>query len=234
MNMPLYRNEALGFFMVFNTTNPGTFVNSIVGSSDKTEPKIASDEVEVVVPQYTIGKVALNKTVTVGDKVYFEITVKNTGKVNITELTIIERPEEGLTYDSFIDSQGFWSEGADFTWSIRTNITPNETVSLFVIFNAEKVGNLTNTVASGDITANATVEVKNKTNQTTPDNSTPGDDEIPDDDSTPSDDEPAEDDSDKQETDNGTGSDDGSLRTSSKVDKNATGNPLIIPRRNEK
>lgn len=249
MNMPLYRNEALGFFMVFNTTNPGTFVNSIVGSSDKTEPKIASDEVEVVVPQYVIEKVALNKTVTVGDKVYFEITVKNTGKVNITDLTIIEMPEEGLTYDSFIDSQGFWSEGANFTWSIRTNITPNETVTLFVIFNAEKVGNLTNTVASGDITANATVEVKNKTNQTTPDNSTPGDDEMPDDepiddDVTPGDDEPTEDDSDKYETDNETGNADSSLRTSAKVDKNATGNPilllllviltLILPRRNEK
>ena len=153
-------------------------------------------------------------------------------------------PEDGLTYDSFIDSQGFWSEGADFTWSIKTNITPNETVTLFVIFNAEKVGNLTNAVASGDLTANATVEVKNKTNQTTPDNSTPIDDELPDDNSIPSDDEPTDDKPDKHETDNGADNSEKSIRTSVKVDENATGNPililllviltLILPRRNEK
>ena len=163
MSSPLYVNETLGFFMVFNTTAPGTFVNSLIGSSDKTKPKIASDEVEVVVPQYIIGKIALNATVTVGDKVYFEITVKNTGKVNITDLTIIERPDDGLTYDSFIDQQGFWSAGAGLTWSIKTNITPDETTTLFIIFTAENTGNLTNTVESGDKIANATVEVKNKT-----------------------------------------------------------------------
>ena len=70
------------------------------------------------------------------------------------------------------------------------------------------------------------------------------DDEPIDDDLTPGDDEPTEDDSDKYETDNETGNADNSLRTSAKVDKNATGNPilllllvvltLILPRRNEK
>lgn len=164
MNMPLYTSETLGFFMMFNTTAPGTFTNSIIGSSDKTEPQKASDDVEVVVPQYTIEKVALNKTVNVGDKVYFEVIVKNTGRVNITNLVIIEMPDEGLTYDSFIDSQGFWNEGADFAWNLNTVIVPGETVTFFVIYTAEKVANLTNTIVSEDKIANATVEVLNKSN----------------------------------------------------------------------
>ena len=235
MNVPLYKNETLGFFMVFNTTAPGTFVNSIIGSSDKTEPKIADGDVEVVVPQYTIEKVALNKTVTVGDKVHFEISVKNTGKVNITDLIIIELPGEGLTYDSFVDPQGFWNEGADLTWSIKNSIAPNETVSLFLIFSTDKIGNLTNTIVSEDKTANDTVVVKNKTNETIPNNTTPSDDDsvpdddaVPDDDSTPSDDEPGKDTSNKPEEDKGTNNSNGSLKTSMDVDKNATGNPILV------
>lgn len=251
MSSPLYVNETLGFFMVFNTTAPGTFVNSIIGSSDKTEPKIASGDVEVVVPQYIIGKIALNATVTVGDKVYFEITVKNTGKVNITDLTIIERPDDGLTYDSFIDPQGFWSAGAGLTWSIKTNITPDETITLFIIFTAENTGNLTNTVESGDKIANATVEVKNKTDDSAPENTTPSDDDsVPDDDSTPDvitsdgDEAHGEATSYAYEEDEKTVNIDKGSKASLRAGNNVTGNPililflviltLIIPRRNRK
>lgn len=166
MNTPLYTNETIGFFVVFNSTKSGVFTNTIRANSDKTPDKFADASVEVVVPEYTIEKVALNKTVTIDEKVYFEIIVKNTGCVNITELTIAEKPEQGLTYDSYMDSEGFWIESEEYTWQLNTTLLSNETVSFFVVYKAEKVGNLTNTIFSESKTANATVEVIDKSNAT--------------------------------------------------------------------
>ena len=166
MNMPLYINETIGFFVVFNSTKTGVFTNTILGSSDKTNNKFAATNVNVVVPEYTINKIALNQTVKIGEDVYFEIIVRNTGKVNITNLTITERPGEGLKYVSYVDSQGFWIGGANLTWKLNTTLVPGEIVGFFVIFKAEKSGNLTNTIVCGNKTSNATVKVTEKLNGT--------------------------------------------------------------------
>ena len=227
MNTPLYTNEVLGFFMVFKTTSPGVFTNSVIGKSDKTDEILASDDVNVAEPQYTIEKTASKDSVNIGDKVSFNIIVKNTGIVNLTELTIIERPDNGLTYVSSSNLGEYWIEEADFVWRLNKNITPGESVSFTVTFSADKIGNLTNTIISDDQTANATVEVTNETlkdNSTTDNNSTDSDNS--EDDESLSDDDDSDDGLSKDAT---LGSDgDVSMKRSFGVDENQTGNPLIV------
>ena len=48
VNIPLYVNEYLGFFVVFNSTATGRFENIIFGNSDQTHDKFASDIVDVI------------------------------------------------------------------------------------------------------------------------------------------------------------------------------------------
>lgn len=165
MNMPLYINETVSFFLRFNSTAVGTFINTVSATSDKTSIRFAEDDVEVVTTQFTVEKVSLNKTVTVGDEVAFEIIIQNTGTVTISDLTIIENPDDGLTYKSYIDEESFWDYEGNLRWSLKKDIVPGEVVELFITFKTDKVGNLTNSITCNDVPANSSVvdvsEIKN-------------------------------------------------------------------------
>ena len=153
LNVPLAVGEYAGFFVVFNTTKTGNFVNVVVADSTEIPNKRANDTVEVLNADLEVQKITINKTVYVGEKVMFEIVVHNAGKVILNGVTIHENSFDGLVYDSFIDQYNLWTKNSDLSWTLNTPLYAGEYLSLFVVFNTNKVGTFTNVVsASSDKT----------------------------------------------------------------------------------
>ena len=180
LNSTLVPGEVTSLFVVFNTTRVGNFTNVVLAnkatadtnellSANSLEDGIyVSADVEVVKPEYTIEKVALNKTANIGDEVIFEIIVHNTGKVNITNITVRDIPSDGLEYLRFVDGENFWFKNGDLSWNLIGNLTSGEYSIFYVVFNATKAGTLENTLESDNLTSKATVEVNNPVVPTNP------------------------------------------------------------------
>ena len=66
----------------FNTTKAGTFSNTAVVKSGKTDDVASACEVNVVKPEIKVEKVCLTPSVVLGNQARFEIIVNNTGKVD--------------------------------------------------------------------------------------------------------------------------------------------------------
>ena len=170
LNTTLVPGEVTSLFVVFNTTRVGNFTNVVLANNDVLDTNellssnsledgiYVSADVEVVKPEYTIEKITLNKTVSVGQQVLFEIVVRNTGKVDIDDIVISESEIEGLVFDHFIDYMNVWINDG-MTWRLNTSLHSGEVRSLYLAYNTTKVGNITNLITSGNLTSNATVEV---------------------------------------------------------------------------
>jgi len=180
LNTTLVPGEVTSLFVVFNTTRVGNFTNVVLANNDVLDTNellsansledgiYVSADVEVVKPEYTIEKVALNKTANIGDEVIFEIIVHNTGKVNITNITVRDIPSDGLEYLRFVDGENFWFKNGDLSWNLIGNLTSGEYSIFYVVFNATKAGTLENTLESDNLTSKATVEVNNPVVPTNP------------------------------------------------------------------
>lgn len=152
------------FIVIFNTTAYGNFTNVVVVGSNKTENKTANNNTTVLKPGIEIEKVAINKTVKVGEQVTFEIVVQNTGEVVLHDVIVRELDFEGLVYDQFMDESGFWKKNDDLSWTLSKPLAVGETEVFYVVFNATKRGNFTNYVSvdsneTNNDTDNDTVEV---------------------------------------------------------------------------
>ena len=159
LTTPLRAGEYEGFFVVFNTTSAGNFVNVVVADSNEIPNKTDNDTVEVLVPSLDVQKITINRTVNVGEQVMFEIVVHNTGKVILNDVTVRENSFDGLTYDSFIDYYGVWTKNGDLSWTLNAPLYAGEYLSLFVVFNTTKAGTFTNVVsASSDKTKDKPAE----------------------------------------------------------------------------
>ena len=180
LNTTLVPGEVTSLFVVFNTTRVGNFTNVVLANNDVLDTNellsansledgiYVSADVEVVKPEYTIEKVALNKTANIGDEVIFEIIVHNTGKVNITNITVRDIPSDGLEYLRFVDGENYWFKNSDLSWNLIGNLTSGEYSIFYVVFNATKAGTLENTLESDNLTSKATVEVNNPVVPTNP------------------------------------------------------------------
>ena len=226
VNTPLYQNQVLGFFVKFTPLRTGVHENTILGHSAETqEPLYATGNVEVLSEEYRIQKVALNRTVNVGDQVTFQIIVHNTGSVDIGGIQIVEIPDESLIFDHWYCEGVSWESGGPTHYYLLEKIAPGGYSEFFVVYNTTKAGNITNVIGANNEFFNATVEVVNKT-----DNQTDPDDE-------PIDDEPIEEEIEDEikmsdgDSDYGQASSTYSeplKRTySAKVDEKATGHPLL-------
>ena len=170
LNTTLVPGEVTSLFVVFNTTRVGNFTNVVLANNDVLDINdllsansledgiYVSADVEVVKPEYTIEKITLNKTVSVGQQVLFEIVVRNTGKVDIDDIVISESEIEGLVFDHFIDYMNVWINDG-MTWRLNTSLHSGEVRLLYLAYNTTKSGNITNIITSGNLTSNATVEV---------------------------------------------------------------------------
>ena len=157
--------KAHGFFVVFNTTKAGNFTNVVVAGANNTENKSANNTTEVVKPEFSVEKIALDPVVHVNNLTKFEIVIQNTGKVPITGLFLEETDYQNLTYKTFIDTDDwFYVINEKYSWTYPKVLKPGDIVTLIVVFNATEVGNWTNTVTAGaknveNKTANNTTEV---------------------------------------------------------------------------
>ena len=159
LTTPLRAGEYEEFFVVFNTTNAGNFVNVVVADSNEIPNKTDNDTVEVLNPSLDVQKITINRTVNVGEQVMFEIVVHNTGKVILNDVTVRENSFDGLTYDSFIDYYGVWTKNSDLSWTLNAPLYAGEYLSLFVVFNTTEAGTFTNIVsASSDKTKDKPAE----------------------------------------------------------------------------
>ena len=180
LNTTLVPGEVTSLFVVFNTTRVGNFTNVVLANNDVSDTNellsangledgiFVSADVEVIKPEYTIEKVALNKTANIGDEVIFEIIVHNIGRVDIANITVRDIPADGLNYLRFIDNENYWSKNSDLSWNLIANLVPGQYSSFLVVFNATRAGTLENTLQSDNSTSKASVEVKDPVVPTNP------------------------------------------------------------------
>ena len=166
MNSPLYLGEIASFYVVFNTTKTGEFTNIVSVDSNETDKKSANDTVEVIKPDFAVEKIAINRSVLVGEQAMFEIIVQNLGQVDLNNVVVREDSFDGLVYDSFLDYTGLWTKNSDLSWSLNVPLAVGEYAGFFVVFNTTKTGNFVNVVVADSTEipnkrANDTVEVLN-------------------------------------------------------------------------
>ena len=147
---------------IVNTTNTKIVNNVHVNSStpDSNESNNnASNDTEVLVPGLNVKKITLDKLVTVGNQVKFEIVVTNTGKTTLNNVFVEESSYDGLTFDH-AQHQDHWVQSivnGKNRWTLNTSLVPEEVAGLIVVFNTTNVGNFTNVVVAGsDETENKT------------------------------------------------------------------------------
>ena len=112
----------------------------------------------------TVEKTSLNKTVKVGQQVYFVIVVTNTGDCELTGVYVIEEEySEGLVFDHMVPNKDWTFDGNNkFTYNKALGI--GESASFTVVFNALSVGFKINTVTAGNNLTNDTVNSTDTTN----------------------------------------------------------------------
>ncbi len=151
LNSNLLVGERIALNVVFNTTRTGTFTNVVVAGSDDTENKTTENKTKVIEPKLDVEKITLTPMVHVGDNTSFEIVVRNSGDVILTNVYVEETSYEGLTYDSFVrNSEWTYSTvNGKHRWTLNKELHPHEVSQFIVIFKTTEVGTFTNVVTAG-------------------------------------------------------------------------------------
>ena len=151
LNSNLLVGERIALNVVFNTTRTGTFTNVVVAGSDNTENKTTENKTKVIEPKLDVQKITLTPMVHVGDNTSFEIVVRNSGDVTLTNVYVEETSYAGLTYDSFVrNSEWTYSTvNGKHRWTLNKELHPHEVSQFIVIFKTTEVGTFTNVVTAG-------------------------------------------------------------------------------------
>ena len=160
LNTTLLPGDVASLYVVFNTTRAGNFTNivlvnndvplnnNVLSANNLEEGFFIEAPVEVIQPEFSVEKITLNKTVRVGDKVMFEIVVKNTGSAVLNNVKVKEDTFTGLKYNSFVDNSGSWVFNNDMTWTYKNPINPGESASFIVVFDTSDVGEFVNVITA--------------------------------------------------------------------------------------
>ena len=152
----LAKGASASFNVIFNTTVRGNFTNVVVASSNVTENKTANNNTTVLQPDMKVEKIALNKTVYVGNQTVFTIVVRNIGDCDLGDVAVVEKSYDGLVFDSYVDGVGSWIRIGD-RFVLDGILAKGASASFNVIFNTTVRGNFTNVVvASSNVTENKT------------------------------------------------------------------------------
>lgn len=194
--------EYAGFFVIFDTTRVGDFVNVVTAKSNEVPKKSAHNNTKVVDsdkpvsnPSISVDKYTINRTVYLGEQTMFEIVVRNTGDVDLNNVFVVEALfDEGLTYNLFYPTKGIWTHTLNNQnldqFNLRGTLKVGDYASFIVIFDTSSIGLKTNIVIDdGEIYVNSfnETEVINKdtpvnpdpVNPDTPDNSTTPENKTP-------------------------------------------------------
>ena len=101
-------------------------------------------------PNLTVEKEVITNPVFVGEKVDFNITVKNTGKCNLSNIWINETGfSDGLVYDTFKSEFNWTYDSENKVWILTDTLDVNKTAYVILTFNVTDSGNMTNNVSTG-------------------------------------------------------------------------------------
>ena len=105
----------------------------------------------------SVQKIALNKTVYLGNQTMFKIVLTNNGESNLTDIKVNETEYDGLKLVNYV-ADNLWTGNIQTGEFIYSGILkPGDKASFIVIFDTLKKGNLTNVVvASNNKTTNKT------------------------------------------------------------------------------
>ena len=158
---PINVGEAYTFTIWFKTLTNGTLVNNIsLNAHALREVLNATNKTIVYKPNMTVEKIALNKTVYLGNQTSFNIVVRNTGDCDLGNVTVVEKSYTGLVFDSYVNGTGNWKRVGD-KFVLDGVLAKGASASFRVIFNTTVSGNFTNVVvANSNVTENKTTENK--------------------------------------------------------------------------
>ena len=153
----LAKGNSTNFTVVFTALVNGTLQNQVNVSSNETDNKTGNNTTDVYKPNMTVVKLALNKTVIVGENVTFVIVVTNTGDCNLTDIAVYEDYKD-TEYElvKFIDDTHKWTNSSNvFTYD--GNLTPGSSANFTLVFKTLVNGTLINMVnATSNQTDNKT------------------------------------------------------------------------------
>ncbi|WP_297826011.1 right-handed parallel beta-helix repeat-containing protein [uncultured Methanobrevibacter sp.] len=158
----LASGENASFIVKFNTTKEGTFTNYVGANASEIKNEIpANDTVLVVDSNMEIQKITIDKEIFNGESVTFTIVVRNTGKIDLTGITVLEQfDEEALEYLSFNGTN--WSyNSTSRLFKLNQTLAIGQTSSFNITFMGKQPGSTVNTI---NVTAN---EYGNKTTSNT-------------------------------------------------------------------
>ena len=110
----------------------------------------------ITVPEIITVKEVNSSDIHIGDEITYTITVSNPGKINATNVVIMDILPEGLKFINASNGGVYDPVTGIITWIL--NITANSTVDLTADVCVNKSGNITNTVNVGNKTSNCTIE----------------------------------------------------------------------------
>ena len=163
-------------------TENGTFTNTVNVTSRENDTDLSNNIANktVTVKTYVdlkVTKTSNVKSVKVGDKVIWIITVKNNGIINATGVKVTDKIPSGLKYISHTTSKGEYNKNTG-VWDID-ELEVNETLTLTITTQALKAEKITNKVTassnedernSSDNKAKYTVAIEKTNDNTTHNN----------------------------------------------------------------
>ncbi len=153
--------EQRSIVLITKALTNGTFMNVAVVNTTSNETNTTNNKANnttvVYLPNMTIQKITLNKTVYVRENVTFEIIVKNVGDCNLSDVVVREFFDSSeLEYLDYTNKDK-WSSTTANVFEYKGILTSGESANFTVIFKTLVNGTLLNTV---NVTSNVT---KNKT-----------------------------------------------------------------------
>ena len=133
------------FNITFVAREGGNWTNVVVAKSNLTENKSADNITFVEGPGMDIIKLTLNKTVIVGDDVYFMIVVTNTGNCDLHGVNVTEMYNSSELRYANHNKQNLWVKTGD-VFAYQDVLAKGESANFTIWFKTLVKGNITNTV----------------------------------------------------------------------------------------
>ena len=161
IDLPVYNN---GILIGYNISEVKVDnYNTVISNNTKYNWTVTNSIIPVIIPNMTVEKITVNKTVLIGEKVIFTINVTNSGDSELTNVNVVENVPKGLKYNGEFTGEN-WKDNSDNTFTFEGTLKPGESASFNIVFVADgnASGDIENTVVvSSDKVSN--VSAKNNT-----------------------------------------------------------------------
>ena len=146
--------KSASIVLLFGVTLDGLLVNKAISGLGDVNVTASGAGLEARNPNMTVEKKSITPKIDIGNQAIFEITVRNTGDVDLDNVFVCESEYgSGLVYVDFISKVGTWKHSLNkdgrHVFTLTELLERDDSASFRVIFNTVKSGNFTNTVTAG-------------------------------------------------------------------------------------